>query len=124
MEKIDSKALLEIFLIVIMFFGLQQVLEGNIFDFFSHAESDEERKQEIYKIVELQVYNFDSNDVFGIYDNLDVIGLTDSVSEQVKLRGTEYSELTIKIIVNNEAIDLLLKSREELSGRGILDNNL
>jgi hypothetical protein len=120
MERIDYKALLEMFLIAILFFGLQQVLEGNIFDFFSHAESDEERKQEIYKIVELQVYNFESADVFGIYDDLDVVGLTDTVSEQEKLRGTEYSELTIKIIVNNEAIDLLLNSREELAGRGNL----
>jgi hypothetical protein len=120
MEKIDYKTLLEMFLIIIMFFGLQQVLGGNIFDFFSLAESDEERKQEIYKIVELQVYNFESNDVFGIYDDLDVIELTDSVSEQEKFTGTEYSELTIKMIVNNEAIDLLLDSREELAGRGNL----
>lgn len=70
--------------------------------------------------MELQVYNFESSDVFGIYDNLDIIGLTDTISEQEKLSGTEYSKLTIKIIVNNDAIDLLLNSREELAGRGNL----
>ena len=120
MEKIDFKALLAIFLIIIIFFGLQQVFGGNIFDFFPHEESDEERKQEIYKIVEFQVYNFQSNDVFGIYDDLDVIGLTNSLFEQEKLRGIEYSEPTIKMIVNNESIDLLLGSKEELAGRGNL----
>ena len=70
--------------------------------------------------MELQVYNFESSDVFGIYDNLDIIGLTDTISEQEKLSGTEYSKLTIKIIANNDAIDLLLNSREELAGRGNL----
>ena len=90
MEKIDFKTLLAIFLIIIIFFGLQQVFGGNIFDFFSHGESDEERKQEIYKIVEFQVYNFKSNDVFGIYDDLDVIGLTNSLFEQEK--GTKRVE--------------------------------
>jgi hypothetical protein len=120
MEKIDFKTLLAIFLIIIIFFGLQQVFGGNIFDFFSHGESDEDRKQEIYKIVEFQVYNFKSNDVFGIYDDLDVIGLTNSLFEQEKIKGIEYSELTIKMMVNNESIDLLLDKKEELSGRGNL----
>lgn len=35
MEKIDFKTLLAIFLIIIIFFGLQQFFGGNIFDFFS-----------------------------------------------------------------------------------------
>jgi hypothetical protein len=119
MEKIDFKTLLAIFLIIIIFFGLQ-VFGGNIFDFFSHGESDEERKQEVYKIVEFQVYNFKSNDVFGIYDDLDVIGLTNSLFEQEKIKGIEYSEPTIKMMVNNESIDLLLDKKEELAGRGNL----
>jgi hypothetical protein len=120
MEKIDFKTPLAIFLIIIIFFGLQQVFGGNIFDFFSYGESDEERKQEIYKIVEFQVYNFKSNDVFDIYDDLDVIGLTNSLFEQEKIKGIEYSEPTIKMIVNNESIDLLLDKKEELAGRGNL----
>ena len=120
MEKIDFKTLLAIFLIIIVFLVLQQVFGGNIFDFFSHGERDEERKQEIYKMVEFEVYNFQSNDVFGIYDDLDVIGLTNNLFEQEKLKGIEYSKPTIKMIVNNESIDLLLDSKEELAGRGNL----
>jgi hypothetical protein len=117
MEKIYYKALLVIFFIVIVFLGFQ-VFGGYIPDFFSHGESDEERKEEIYKVVEVQVYNFQSNDVFDIYDNLDVIGLTDRIFEQEQLNGIEYSDPTIKMIVNNESIDLLLDSEEEIAGRG------
>jgi hypothetical protein len=119
MEKIYHKALLVIFFIVIVFLGFQ-VFGGYISDFFSHGESDEERKEEIYKVVEVQVYDFQSNDVFGIYDNLDVIGLTDRIFEQEQLSGIEYSNPTIKKIVNNESIDLLLGREEEIAGRGNL----
>lgn len=70
--------------------------------------------------MEVQVYDFQSNDVFGIYDNLDVIGLTDRIFEQEQLSGIEYSNRTIKMIINNESIDLLLGSEEEIAGRGNL----
>jgi len=51
---------------------------------------------------------------------LDVIGLTNSLFEQEKIKGIEYSEPTIKMMVNNESIDLLLDKKEELAGRGNL----
>ena len=72
--------------------------------------------EQIYKIVELQVYNFELHDIFVIYDDLDVIELTNRIFEQEKLEGVGYSESEIKLKVNNASIDLFLKSKDELAG--------
>lgn len=104
--------------IVILSGSVQESYGQSIFDFFLPAKSDEDRKQEIYKIVEPQVYHFELKDIFGIYEELDVIELTDSIFEQEKLEGTKYTELEIKLKVNNASINLLLKSKDELAGRG------
>ena len=72
--------------------------------------------EQIYKIVELQVYNFELHDIFVIYDDLDVIELVNRIFEQEKLEGVGYSESEIKLKVNNASIDLFLKSKDELAG--------
>lgn len=58
------------------------------------------------------------HDIFGIYDDLDVIELANRIFEQEKLEGVRYSESEIKLKVNNASIDLFLKSKDELAGRG------
>ncbi|MFZ0554776.1 MAG: hypothetical protein WCF07_10375 [Nitrososphaeraceae archaeon] len=58
------------------------------------------------------------HDIFGIYDDLDVIELANRIFEQEKLEGVGYSESEIKLKVNNASIDLFLKSKDELAGRG------
>ena len=93
----------------------------SIFDFFSPANSDEVRKQQIYKIVEQRFIPL--NDMLGVYDNLDVFELTNKIFEQEKFQGNEYSKSAIKLIVNNASIDLLLKSNDELAVRGNIRTN-
>jgi hypothetical protein len=66
--------------------SVQESYGQSIIDIFFPTKSDDDRKQEIYKIVEPQVYHFELNDIFGI---LDVIELTDSIFEQEKLEGTK-----------------------------------
>jgi hypothetical protein len=73
-------------LIVILLVSVQESYGQSIIDIFFPTKSDDDRKQEIYKIVEPQVYHFELNDIFGI---LDVIELTDSIFEQEKLEGTK-----------------------------------
>jgi hypothetical protein len=104
--------------IMILLVTVQESYGQSIIDIFFPATSDDDRKQEIYKIVEPQVYHFELNDIFGIYEELDVIELTDSIFEQEKLEGTEYTESGIKLKVNNASISLLLKSKDEFAGRG------
>lgn len=104
--------------IVILLISIQESYGQSIIDIFFPAKSDDDRKQEIYKIVEPQVYHFELNDIFGIYEELDVIELTDSIFEQEKLEGTEYTASEIKLKVNNASISLLLKSKDEFAGRG------
>ncbi len=58
------------------------------------------------------------HDIFGIYDDLDVIELANRIFEQEKLEGVGYSESEIKLKVNNASIDLFLKSKDEPAGRG------
>lgn len=116
---ITRALVLTIFVFTAIFLGsVQQAYGQTIFDFFSPTKSDEDRKQQIYKIVELQVYNFELHDIFGIYDDLDVIELANRIFEQEKLEGVGYSESEIKLKVNNASIDLFLKSKDELAGRG------
>lgn len=116
---ITRALVLTVFVFTVIFLGsVQQAYGQTIFDFFSPTKSDEDRKQQIYKIVELQVYNFELHDIFGIYDDLDVIELANRIFEQEKLEGVGYSESEIKLKVNNESIDLFLKSKDELAGRG------
>jgi hypothetical protein len=116
---ITRALVLIIFVFTAIFLGaVQQAYGQTIFDFFSPTKSDEDRKQQIYKIVELQVYNFELHDIFGIYDDLDVIELANRIFEQEKLEGVGYSESEIKLKVNNASIDLFLKSKDELAGRG------
>jgi hypothetical protein len=93
--------------IVILLGSVQESYEQSIFNFFLPARSDEDRKQEIYKIVGPQVYHFELNDIFFIYGELDVTELTNSIFEQEKLEGTEYSESEIKLKVNNASISLV-----------------
>ncbi len=101
--------------IVILLMSVQESYGQSIIDIFFPAKSG---KQEIYKIVQPQVYHFELNDIFGIYEELDVIELTDNIFEQEKLEGTEYTESEIKLKVNNASISLLLKSKDEFAGRG------
>lgn len=116
---ITRALVLTVFVFTAIFLGsVQQAYGQTIFDFFSPTKSDEDRKQQIYKIVELQVYNFELHDIFGIYDDLDVIELANRIFEQEKLEGVGYSESEIKLKVNNASIDLFLKSKDELAGRG------
>jgi hypothetical protein len=116
---ITRALVLIIFVFTAIFLGaVQQAYGQTIFDFFSPTKSDEDRKQQIYKIVELQVYNFELHDIFDIYDDLDVIELANRIFEQEKLEGVGYSESEIKLKVNNASIDLFLKSKDELAGRG------
>ena len=116
---ITRALVLTIFVFTAIFLGsVQQAYGQTIFDFFSPTKSDEDQKQQIYKIVELQVYNFELHDIFGIYDDLDVIELANRIFEQEKLEGVGYSESEIKLKVNNASIDLFLKSKDELAGRG------
>jgi hypothetical protein len=103
---------------VILLASVRELYGQSIFDFFLPARIDEEQKREIYKIVEPQIYNFELNDIFGIHEELNVIELTNSIFEQEKLEGTEYSKSAIKVKVNNASIGLLLKSKNELLGRG------
>ena len=105
---ITRALVLTVFVFTAIFLGsVQQAYGQTIFDFFSPTKSDEDRKQQIYKIVELQVYNFELHDIFGIYDDLDVIELANRIFEQEKLEGVGYSESEIKLKVNNAPIDLL-----------------
>lgn len=116
---ITRARVLTVFVFTAIFLGSVQQANGQtVFDFFSPTKSDEDRKQEIYKIVELQVYIFELHDIFGIYDDLDVIELANRMFEQEKLEGAGYSESEIKLKVNNASIDLFLKSKDELAGRG------
>src|SRR5262245_58328834 len=103
--------------IVILLMSVQKSYGQSIIDIFFPAKSKNDRKQKIYKIVETQFYHVELNDIFGIYEELDVIELTDSIFEQEKLEGTEYTESEIKLKVNNASISLL-KSKDEFSGRG------
>ena len=104
--------------IVIPLMSVQESYGQSIIDIFFPAKSDDDRKQEFYKIVEPQVYHFELNDIFGICEELDVIELTDSIFEQEKLEGTECTASKIKLKVNNASISLLLKSKDEFAGRG------
>ena len=114
---ISRTLVLTVFVFTAIFLGsVQQAYGQTIFDFFSPTKSDEDRKQQIYKIVELQVYNFELHDIFVIYDDLDVIELANRIFEQEKLEGVGYSESEIKLKVNNASIDLFLKSKDELAG--------
>ena len=116
---ITRARVLTVFVFTAIFLGSVQQANGQtVFDFFSPTKSDEDRKQEIYKIVEIQVYIFELHDIFGIYDDLDVIELANRMFEQEKLEGAGYSESEIKLKVNNASIDLFLKSKDELAGRG------
>jgi hypothetical protein len=116
---ITRALVLTIFVFTAIFLGaVQQAYGQTIFDFFSPTKSDEDRKQQIYKIVELQVYNFELHDIFDIHDDLDVIELANRIFEQEKLEGVGYSESEIKLKVNNASIDLFLNSKDELAGRG------
>ena len=116
---ITRALVLTVFVFTAIFLGsVQQAYGQTIFDFFSPTKSDEDRKQQIYKIVELQVYNFELHDIFDIHDDLDVIELANRIFEQEKLEGVGYSESEIKLKVNNASIDLFLKSKDELAGRG------
>jgi hypothetical protein len=116
---ITRTLVLTVFVFTAIFLGsVHQAYGQTRFDFFSPTKNDEDRKQQIYKIVELQVYNFELHDIFGIYDDLDAIELTNRIFEQEKLEGAGYSESEIKLKVNNASIDLFLKSKDELAGRG------
>ena len=116
---ITRALVLTVFVFTALFLGsVQQAYGQTRFDFFSPTKSDEDRNHQVYKIVELQVYNFELHDIFGIYDDLDVIELANRIFEQEKLEGAGYSESEIKLKVNNASIDLYLKSKDELAGRG------
>ena len=68
---ITRARVLTVFVFTAIFLGSVQQANGQtVFDFFSPTKSDEDRKQEIYKIVEIQVYIFELHDIFGIYDDL------------------------------------------------------
>jgi hypothetical protein len=105
--------------IIVILLGLVQESYGqSIIDIFLPTKSDDDRKQEIYKIVEPHVYHFELNDIFGVYEELDVFELTNSIFEKEKFEGSEYTETEIKLKVNNASINLLLKSKDEFAGRG------
>jgi hypothetical protein len=92
----------------------------SIFDFLSYGQTDKDRWQQISKIVEPVVYNFELFDIFGIYDKLDVIGLTNEIFDQEKIDDIQFSATEIKMKVNNASMDLLVKNKAELEGRGNL----
>ena len=73
--------------IVILLISVQESYGQSIIDIFFPAKSDDDRKQEIYKIVEPQVYHFELNDIFGIYEELDVIELTDAYLNKRNLKA-------------------------------------
>jgi hypothetical protein len=103
--------------IVILLDSVVESYGQSMFDIFLPAKSDNDWKQEIYKIVERQVYYFELNDIFDIFEELDVIELTNSIFEREKLEGTKYTESEIKLKANNASMNLLLESKDELAGR-------
>ena len=84
---ISRTLVLTVFVFTAIFLGsVQQAYGQTRFDFFSPTKSDEDREAQIYKIVELQVYNFELHDIFVIYDDLDVIELVIEYSNKKNLK--------------------------------------